>query len=708
MRILRFNPTGLFGYGAHPYVELDGRGVVLFQGPVGSGKSSFFNALCETLFGMSPPRENTRDVTESDIVNKAWKRQAFSAVDLEADGHYYRVGYARNWKDVPVLQGPSRQLDEAGPYAGTSVWFERWDGARWVQQDPRGQDLRYAKMQDTWAKISEVIGMDYDVFCNVSYVAQARALKFIDGANRDREEIVTQIKRLGVYDEGHARAQQQSTTAWQEYRLTAAIASSLRENEEAIHVDGHEYLTLRAQIGKADEKLAQLDLQVEDVQTRVQAVEVVRAAHQQALTAARAEQDQKVQQIQERTAAAGRVQAAITQERSAAAVAISKIETTSADIERANAEVSSRRGVASLEAKRLSAMLPGAGKCPACGSLIDDETLAAHKAEQHRLVAAANASIVTAGEALMVAQSALEQYRRNRQIEIEQERDRRIATLEANLTTSMALVVAAETEKAHLYAKVQQAEQQLGRAGSSDLLQQLTSLQAERTRCATERAQHEAALQQHQRRKDERAEIVARRAAMEVKAAAESLEAKEWAWLAKRYPQIKQLKFASVLQDLNEHLARYLGILTDGRTRVMLSPYRLKKEAQRKQPADRTADDYVFEFDMQVEEPGKLGVPIQLYSGGQRGRITLALIAAFWELAARQGVGTNLLLLDEVINFMDPASIENTVRFVEYLRSRVGTVVIVGHDPTLANLLRRDEMWMCRYDGATTTLEITR
>ena len=273
---------------------------------------------------------------------------------------------------------------------------------------------------------------------------------------------------------------------------------------------------------------------------------------------------------------------------------------------------------------------------------------------------------------------------------------------------AMAAVVAAEAEKAALYAKVQQAEQEVGRIGSSELMRSIATLQQERTRWATDRATAEAWLQQHQQRKDERAVISARRAEHEIKAAAQLLEAKEWAWLAKRYPQIKQIKFASILQDLNEHLARYLGILTDGRTSVVLSPFRLKKDAQRKPAEERTADDYVFEFDMQVEEPGKPGVPIQLYSGGQRGRITLALIAAFWELAARQGVGTNLLLLDEVISFMDESSIERTVRLIEYLRERIGTLVIVGHDPALPNLLRRDEQWTCRYDGATTTMEITR
>jgi len=709
MRLLRLNTTGLFSYGESPWIELANQGIVLLQGQNGAGKSSLFNGLVEVLYGNSPQREGTRDVTENDVVNSCWKGQAFGGVELEAGGAHYRVLYTRNWKGDPIpLSGRSAQLEEAGPYVGTSLWFERWDGERWVQKGVDGSDLRFPKMADTWAKVASVIGMDYQAFCNVAYVAQDRALRFIKGKNTDREEIITQIKRLGVYDDAGAAAKARRDTAGVEAARSRTAADTLAVQERAIVVD--DVTALRQRATDAEDAIGKLTGAIEAAQEEVRAAQARQQSRDAIAGGLRQELQGIVATIHANTAEVERHRAAITQERQKAGYATSRIPIDLGDggLAAKLADVQRCRAISEQENRRLLAMLPGAGKCGHCGSVLDVETLARHKAEQAALVAGTLDQHTAAEQAAEQVRQENEARYAARAAEIDAALRGFVEAAEKATTDQMAHVLLLEAQKGQLQTQVAAAEADArSDPFGHEAAATVQRLMGERARWETERATVTAAVQLADRRAADRARIADQLAAAERSYSAAALEAEEWGWLAKHCPKVKQLKFASVLQDLNERLAQSLGILTSGKTRVTLSPFRVKKDAQKKAPEKRTADDYIFEFEMVVEEAGKVGVPIQLYSGGERELITVALISAFWELAATEGAGSNVLLLDEVIAFLNESAIERVVQLVDHLRSRVETVILVGHDPALTNFLRPDAVWYARKAAGVTTLEIT-
>ena len=706
MRLLYCNPTGFFAYGEHPYVNLADKGVVRLEGPVGEGKSSFFNAICEILFGTSPPREGTREVTETDIVNCAYKR-AFGVVGFEANGFHYRVIYCRDWKSAPLVDGPSAQLSEGGGYSGTSLYFERWDGSQWIHKDQNGRDLRLAKMADTWQRIQEIIDIDYTGFCNSVYVAQDRALQFIRGKNSEREEIVTKLMQLGKYDEVEAKIKEKKVIAASSIASRKSVVNNLINQEQAIqHSLTENPETLR---GKANELMADLtriDERIAEANTRLDELNAlsrslfVRLNDKQKQTAA------VVHAIQEASNAVAAIGVEVNRQKQTAEFEIRGIPRTNDLIQALATQINTVSAAINMESKRLSAMIPGAGKCHACGSWIDGPQLEKHKAEQAEVVHKFEAERIGLTEQYESAQRGLEDEISRRRLEIEASRDQRIKEIEAQATGHMTEILNLEAQKRQLQSEASTLESEYRQIDLTPLQSSIRALLQDRKTVEHSFASVTAAIEVHLQRQADRERIAGEIKQLSEAIAQEELDMEEWAWMLKHIPRIKQLKFSSGSEFLNQRIAYYLDLLTDGRTRVVLSPFRVKKEAQRKPPEKRTIDDYIFEFGMTVEEDGKQGVPIQLYSGGERERITMALVPAFWDLASSQSNGCNVLMLDEVITFLDGKSIERIVKLVDDIRSRVSSIILIGHDPSLTDFLKPDETWYARKSNEMTKLEM--
>lgn len=695
MRLLRVLPVGFFSYGEHGWIDLDNKGIVLLQGPVGSGKSSLFDVIAEVLYGTSPKRDGTRDVSESDIVNVQLGR-ACGAVEFMVGPHRYRVAYLRNWSGPAPLPGPSAQ-EGAGEYGGTTVYFERWDGSRWVQQGPDGRDLRYPKMADTWACVEEVTGLSYAAFCSSCYVPQDRALAFVRGKNAEREGILTTLMQLGRYDEATDRAKEKVAENKQQLAGFDGVLTTLRwrlSNVPEARVED-----LRDQVLQAEAAALQCAKQLQELQEQVDTERVLAEGRARAAAKLRETLADLNRQIQEQALATGSLRAEMDRARLSAEVALRALPTMSPELEAASREKIAAGASVDAENRRLAGMLPGAGTCQSCGSVLDEKTLARHKEEQARRVQIEKGRLSVAEEEEAVCRQRLsESVARERQ-RADSNRDRQLAEIEARQIEQAAKLVTFEAQRAALQAEIVDKERP---AASSDLAAQVARLQQAQRQADATLASLRTSLALAEQHESQRVQLALAVAVKEKEQAALDLDQTEWAWLSKHLPRVKQMKFAAGSGLINEALARHLAVLTGGTTRVTLQPFRLKKEAVKKPEGKRTADDYVFEFNMQVEEGDKESVPIQLYSGGEKERMTLALVLALWELAASRGE-TSVLLLDEVLSYLDEGSIEKFVHLLEGLRRQVQTVILVGHDPTLAALLRPDEVWQAvKRDGATT------
>lgn len=704
MKLLRLNPTGFFSYGEHGFIPLDGLGVVHLKGVVGAGKSSVFNTLCEILFGMSPQREGTREVGEGDVVN-CTLRKACGTVVFESEGHTYRVIYLRDWSGPTYLDEPSDQTEIGEGYAGTTLHFEWWNGAKWIQQGPDGKDLRYPKMSETWSQVARVLGCDYETFCTTGYIAQGQALRFIKGKNSDREEIITQIKRLKIYDEWEVIAKGKGKESQGLVSQQESAISTLRTHLGSIPVE--DPANIHARLAKADETLTTIITQMAGPETALRQVMEKVAFHQGEANRLRAERDECVKKIQDIAEQARQKQYAAKQTSAQYQAAIAKVltEVGAVDLCKAADNVTRAKTVLEMENQNLRRMMTGAGKCGVCGTAVTANTLAKHREEQESSVAKAHRALTMAEAVQQQVVTEVNAQRNVRAAEIRAEAQTATETVEREAANILATVVPLEADKTRLQAALDKEVAQTVPPDVRAIQDSLRKLQDLQRQWVQERASAQAALEVHAQRAADRERLIKSIDAEQQKLAGLQQEVAEWTWLAKHYPRVKQLKFVSVLKDLNDRIAHYLGILTDGSTQVVLSPYRVKKGAEKKPESKRTPDDYIFEFGMTVEESGKEGVPIQLYSGGERAKITLALVGALWDLASSQGNRPNVLLLDEVIHNLDSGSIEQTVRFLDDLRERVDTLILVGHDPTFPSLLNPDVTWTATKSRGTTTLQ---
>lgn len=132
--------------------------------------------------------------------------------------------------------------------------------------------------------------------------------------------------------------------------------------------------------------------------------------------------------------------------------------------------------------------------------------------------------------------------------------------------------------------------------------------------------------------------------------------------------QFRTYKIESSRDAFNASLAQYLGIMTDGEVEATLVTQMPKSKGK----------GMKSEIEIIVKEGEKEGVAIRQYSGGEKTTLSLALTAAFWDLANSQAAnGVNILLLDEPFGMVDRYSEEKACQFFQYLKSLLGRTIFV-------------------------------
>jgi DNA repair exonuclease SbcCD ATPase subunit len=97
----------------------------------------------------------------------------------------------------------------------------------------------------------------------------------------------------------------------------------------------------------------------------------------------------------------------------------------------------------------------------------------------------------------------------------------------------------------------------------------------------------------------------------------------------------------------------------------------------------------ILKSEIQVEvKDGVKNIDPRLYSDGEIGKLSNAFVRSLRELALKSGKGCNILMLDEILDSLDP---ENSTTAVELVRklSDNQCVVLISH--TLRNFIEADE-----------------
>ncbi len=156
MKILSCEATN---FGSYPKLsfDFDDSGLTLVHGPTGSGKSSLFDAVCWTLFGITAKNGSVDEV-------RNWKSESITSGEVLVDLEHTVIKVVR-------LRGKPSEND---------LYFIK-DGAT-----VRGKDVN-----DTQALINEALGVDKEVFLSSCYLNEFSPVHaFFTSSLKSRREIL--------------------------------------------------------------------------------------------------------------------------------------------------------------------------------------------------------------------------------------------------------------------------------------------------------------------------------------------------------------------------------------------------------------------------------------------------------------------------------------------------------------------------------------
>jgi DNA repair exonuclease SbcCD ATPase subunit len=145
---------------------------------------------------------------------------------------------------------------------------------------------------------------------------------------------------------------------------------------------------------------------------------------------------------------------------------------------------------------------------------------------------------------------------------------------------------------------------------------------------------------------------------------------------------IKALKLYNAIGAINDILRRDMEIISGGLVKVTISPSRQKQDG-----------DTTIDISIMVAEGPKEEIPLQMYSGGEKQQITLAIVNALSEYAWLNGVGFNILCMDEIFGPLDETAAGAVFKYLEHLKSRGrSSIFITTHNDNVKDQLKFDHI----------------
>lgn len=723
LKILSINPTGFGPYGFHDDVPINERGVVWLTGDNrdkggsnASGKSSLFNVIAHCLWGRIETVVGESFTTTDDVSNEVMERGSCPRVVFEdAGGVMWRVTCSRKWKALKSNPSPYLQDSSLWPFKGSDVYFERWDGTQWV-------DERMSTSAKTRDKIRTTIGVSYERYLVTTYLAQGKGLDFLRGSHAQRMAIFTNIFDLGLWDSAvnafkvcaseATKIEQKEQLALA--RLQGELAGITLLSDEQVETYRAELAATRSTISSYELKKAEHEAALVQIAEQIGSIRI--GANPYTVQLREFDLQQKVATDEALKTLAER-EGALTKELQRYKDAMAAIGMrTSSDVQQVQAKLAVAQVSLSKAQKMVVDFQEGRlTHCPTCGQELPTKIDGAHlQAECDNCV-----TEVKALEELLQE----EKVRHDLVIKQAQAAEAMHHESTSNGLTSLLNNARAAVEKVHNDAALKRAallqQQAAYDASESSKNEALASMQQERARVQEQLAginqwlqqalasvaSYELALKNNEASKNAAMALEQKVEEAEQKVAQAKLDAAEWSWLVKNCGDkgVKAYKLDVICHRLNELLAEALADI-DGSFRMWVKPYRVRPGAEDKPEELLTSEDVVNEITIYVQEGVKKAVPVYMYSGGEASIMALALLVALWQHADEQGSGTNLLLLDEVVGFLDARNSQIVVRFLEGLKIANKTVLTVSHSQVVDSV-HFDAVWTAIKENGVSRLE---
>lgn len=694
LTVLDVNPTGYFSFGVHPTVHLDGMGTVLLEGlnhdrngsANGAGKTSILNTLTSILFDKNP----TGYVGES-IVNETLGRSFGKVTFLDHNGQKWRVIITRKWKKTDkypcdaVAAEPSEWHNNNEKYAGSDVYLERWDGTIW--KDERATNAAGEHRLDpksTRKKLQTVVGMSYQQFMNVAYLAQQQSLKFVNGTHKEKLEVLSELSDISAWDRRATKVKERIKEC--ESKLDKARATLAGASGAGLIMskpdDTQRPLILEA-LAATDEKISGCD-------TRIKEASEGSSAWAARHTSIDTQISELGKQVRALVLSRTELEAQLTTMASAYIQKCSEIRDTprGPDAYQLEEDVRSLKSAAQLRRFDLEQVMGGEGRCTRCRTIVTIE----HILDQKKLL---ENDIREIEESAAKNQEKLDAFNiqfdaalisRLNEAEVSYKMDRAdvesgIQLINANISSLDSLISGLRDDKVAL---------------GQDPKVTIAGIERERMGLLLTKNSETSRLLELDRRIEQWNKY--QESIADAKSKIEGLETdlKYLRIIERTFGDkgIKAHKLAAVLDVLNKTAQEFADVLTDNSVKVSVTPFREK--------VDGTVST---DMTIMVSEGEKRNVPFDLYSGGEKQQIILAFIGAFWKVATMQGSGVNILCLDEIFGPLDELNAVGVFNYLDHMKSEgKSTIVVITHDKNIKNQLNFDSKWTVEKRNHTSQL----
>ena len=175
--------SNMFSYGKDNVIDLSKNRITQLTAPNGSGKSSIAMIIQEALFN-----KNIKSIKKTDILNRWTKDKSWStSITFSKNENEYTVKVVRSGAQTKV------NLIE------------------------NGIDISDHKVLDTYKKIADIIGTDFEVFSQLTYQSSTDLLEFLKATDANRKKFLINLFNLEKYITIGEKIKSKSTETDREY-----------------------------------------------------------------------------------------------------------------------------------------------------------------------------------------------------------------------------------------------------------------------------------------------------------------------------------------------------------------------------------------------------------------------------------------------------------------------------------------------------------
>ncbi len=620
------------------------------QTPEGSGKSSVPNILAWTLYGSIP-----KDAKIDEVVRDGCK-SGHGRVTLEDDHKVYR----------------SRKPND--------LYIEK----------PNGEIVKGKDARETQLIINQLVGRDFEAFCQTVYFAQNYPNKFISAGESDKARILSEVQDLTVFDRARKRALEvgkavDNTLLELDRQMTAVEAEESRLKSNA------QLITEFVQKFENDKtaKLETLNQEKDSLLEKVGNLEV--ALEEVNADSIQAEFDQIDELLNGLSEQKGEHTSAIKAAESASAEKLrlkrnvesfeAKFQKLEIKVQRTEGRIKQAEGkLHKTEAKvfELESAATEPDNCPTCGQAASEAMLKKHKAHTKKQILDLISEIEACAKDIEEAQeelvgfeteseelkdeheAAVKKYKAAKAAPTAEDAQKALKRIEKetqellgirrSIQATQTKVLRDEAELKSTYRSLERVTKGLEATESSDCLKELQKLEMIDSELLTQEAKRKTLQKQH-------SEATTRRRNLEI--------------LKTGFKEVKQYVFQSLLRELSVKSTSLAAELFEMPVKVEFSN-------------DDAEDGGVSKIRTSVTLNG---VPrsLGLLSGGQYSRVALAVNIALSDVVAQRGnKGHNLLILDEPFQNLSLSSMQ---KMIDLLEARGKSVILIEHNDLIKQIV---------------------